>query len=62
MIKNLEDYIIQSIDSSKIGDDGAILGDKIYAMDAFWEGTHFEKEWMSMEQIAYKAFMVIYLI
>ncbi|HGZ70304.1 MAG TPA: thiamine-phosphate kinase, partial [Nitratifractor sp.] len=27
-------------------------------MDAFWENSHFKREWMSIEQIAYKAFMV----
>ncbi len=55
---DLESYWIDKIRTSHIGDDGAIIQEKVYAMDAFWEGTHFKKEWMSIEQIAYKAFMV----
>jgi len=55
---DLESYWIDKIKTPFIGDDGAIVQEKIYAMDAFWEGTHFKKEWMSVEQIAYKAFMV----
>ena len=55
---DLEGYWIDKIKTPHIGDDGAIIQEKIYAMDAFWEGTHFKKEWMSVEQIAYKAFMV----
>ena len=55
---DLESYWIDKIKTPYIGDDGAIVQEKIYAMDAFWEGTHFKKEWMNIEQIAYKAFMV----
>jgi len=55
---DLESYWINKIKTPYIGDDGAIVQEKIYAMDAFWEGTHFKKKWMSIEQIAYKAFMV----
>jgi len=55
---DLEDFWIESLESNFIGDDGAIVGKSIYAMDAFWEGSHFQREWMSPEQIAYKAFMV----
>jgi len=55
---DLESYWIKKIETEYIGDDGAIIDNQIYAMDAFWEGTHFKKEWMSAEQIAYKAFMV----
>jgi len=55
---NLENYWINKIKSRYIGDDGAVIDNKVYAMDAFWEGTHFKKNWMTVEQIAYKAFMV----
>jgi len=55
---DLESYWIERIKTPHIGDDGAIINNTIYAMDAFWEGSHFKREWMSMEQIAYKAFIV----
>ena len=55
---DLEELWIKSVKSSYIGDDGAVIGNTIYAMDAFWEGSHFKREWMSPKQIAYKAFMV----
>lgn len=55
---DLESYWIDKIKTSHIGDDGAVIEEQVYAMDAFWEGTHFKKEWMSIEQIAHKAFMV----
>jgi thiamine-monophosphate kinase len=55
---DLESYWIDKIKTSHIGDDGAVIQEKVYAMDAFWEGTHFKREWMSIEQIAYKAFIV----
>ena len=32
---NREEYLINKLSSSYIGDDGAIVGDKIYSMDAF---------------------------
>ncbi len=55
---DLESYWIDKIKTTYIGDDGAVIDKWVYAMDAFWEGTHFKKEWMSIEQIAYKAFIV----
>ncbi|NOZ90047.1 MAG: thiamine-phosphate kinase [Epsilonproteobacteria bacterium] len=55
---NREDYLINKLSSSYIGDDGAIVGDKIYSMDAFFEGVHFKREWMSLTQIARKAMLV----
>lgn len=30
----------------------------VYAMDLFWEGVHFKREWLSATQIAKKAFLV----
>jgi len=44
--------------SSVIGDDGAVIGNTVYSNDAFVEGTHFKREWMTLEQIAYKAMAV----
>ncbi len=55
---NREDYLIDRLTSKHIGDDGAIIGDKIYSMDAFFEGVHFKREWLSLSQIARKAMLV----
>ena len=55
---NREDYLISRLSSKYIGDDGAIVGDTIYSMDAFFEGVHFKREWMSLTQIARKAMLV----
>ncbi len=55
---NREDYLIKKLSSPYIGDDGAIVGDKIYSMDAFFEGVHFRREWMSLKQIAKKAMLI----
>ena len=55
---NREDYLINKLSSHYIGDDGAIIGDKIYSMDAFFENVHFKREWMSLSQIARKAMLV----
>ncbi|NEW60799.1 thiamine-phosphate kinase, partial [Sulfurovum sp. bin170] len=55
---NREDYLIDKLSSPYIGDDGAIVGDKIYSMDAFFEGVHFRREWMSLKQIARKAMLI----
>lgn len=41
-----------------IGDDGVEQGGWVYAADAFSEGTHFKREWMSLEALAYKALAV----
>ncbi len=55
---DLEEFWIRNLKNRYIGDDGAVIGDMIYTMDAFWEGTHFKKGWMSPRQVAYKAFIV----
>ncbi len=55
---NKEDYLISKISSSYVGDDGAVVGDKVYSMDAFFEGIHFKREWMNLSQIARKAMLV----
>ncbi len=53
-----EQFLINQIDSKYIGDDGAVVGDMIYSNDAFFEGVHFRREWMSIEQIAHKAMLI----
>jgi len=53
-----EHYFISKMKSKYIGDDGAVVADKIYSMDAFFEDTHFKKEWMSLAQIGRKAMLV----
>ena len=55
---NKEDYLIDRLSSKYIGDDGAVIGDKVYSMDAFFENVHFKREWMSLAQIARKAMLV----
>ncbi len=55
---NKEEYLISKLSSNYIGDDGAVVGDKIYSMDAFFENVHFKREWMSLKQIARKAILV----
>ncbi len=57
---DLEEFWIDYLKSPYIGDDGAIIGDLVLAMDSFFEGTHFKKEWMSAKEIAKKAFLVNY--
>jgi len=55
---NKEDYLISKISSSYVGDDGAVVGNRVYSMDAFFEGIHFKREWMTLTQIARKAMLV----
>jgi len=55
---NKEEYLINKISSSYVGDDGAVVGNKVYSMDAFFENVHFKREWMSLFQIARKAMLV----
>ncbi len=51
-------FIKQFVDSKYIGDDGAVIGEMVYSMDAFFENVHFKREWMSLKQIAAKAMLV----
>ena len=55
---NKEDYLINKLSSKYIGDDAAVVEDKLYSMDAFFEDVHFKREWMSMWQIGRKAMLV----
>ena len=58
LMVNKEDYLIKRLSSTYIGDDGAVIGNKVYSMDAFFEGVHFKREWMDLSQIARKAMLV----
>ncbi len=55
---NLENYFISHFKSDYIGDDAAVVGEYIYSKDAFFEGVHFKKEWLSYYEIAKKAMLV----
>ena len=57
---NLENYFISQFSNKTkhIGDDGALIDGYVYSKDAFFEGVHFKREWMSLQDIAYRAMMV----
>lgn len=56
----LEEYFISnfSIGNTIIGDDGAVIGEKVYSKDLFFENIHFKRSWLSLYQIGYKAMIV----
>ncbi len=51
-------FLIEQLHSNHIGDDGAVIGDTVYSMDAFCEETHFRRAWMTPAQIGRKAMLV----
>jgi len=53
-----EAYLIGTLNSGYVGDDAAVVGNTLYSMDAFFEGSHFKRNWMSMAQIGRKAMLV----
>ncbi|RRS30309.1 MAG: thiamine monophosphate kinase [Epsilonproteobacteria bacterium (ex Lamellibrachia satsuma)] len=53
-----EQYLINKLNSKYIGDDAAVIGNTLYSMDAFFEDTHFKREWMSVAQIGRKAMLI----
>lgn len=55
---NLENYFISQFENRHIGDDGALIENRIYTKDAFFENVHFKTKWMSYYQIAKKAMMI----
>ena len=56
---NREDYFIQRFGANPlIGDDAAVLNDMCVSQDAFFEGVHFRREWMSLYEIGRKAMLV----
>ncbi len=57
-MRDKESYFISLFPSDLIGDDGAVVGERVYSSDLFCEGVHFRREWLSLEQIAYKSLLV----
>ncbi len=57
-MRDKEAYLIGRLNSKYVGDDAAVVGRTLYSMDAFFEGSHFRREWMSMAQIGRKAMLV----
>ena len=55
---NKEEYLISNFKSSKIGDDGAVVGQLVYSKDLFCEDIHFKLSWMSLKLIARKSMLV----
>ncbi len=55
---NLENYFISQFNSMHIGDDGALIGQRVYSKDAFFENVHFKIKWMTHYQIARKSMMI----
>jgi thiamine-monophosphate kinase len=57
---NLEDLFIKQFAKSShlIGDDGALSGRFVYSKDMFFENVHFQRKWMGLKEIAYRAMMV----
>ena len=53
-----EHFLISLMDSKYIGDDGAVIGEWIYSADAFFEDSHFKRDWLSPYQIGRKAMLV----
>jgi thiamine-monophosphate kinase len=43
---------------SRIGDDGAVIGEWIYSKDIFFENVHFKCQWLTYYQIGYKAMII----
>jgi thiamine-monophosphate kinase len=57
-MKDKESFFINLFPDTHIGDDGAVIGNTVYSKDLFCENIHFKREWMSLEQIAYKSMLV----
>ena len=53
-----EIFLIDQLHSEYIGDDGAVIGEMVYSMDAFHEDVHFKRAWMTPRQIARKAMLI----
>ncbi len=53
-----ESYFISLFDQKYIGDDAAVIGEDVYSKDLFCEDIHFKRNWMNLEQIAYKSMLV----
>ena len=58
VVVSREAYLIKKLSSHYIGDDAAVVGNRLYSMDAFFENVHFKRAWMSLSQIARKAMLI----
>lgn len=57
---NAEYYFIDAFRTlrTRIGDDGAWIGNRVYSKDLFFENVHFKRRWLNPYQIGYKAMIV----
>ena len=55
---NLESYFISQFNTKHLGDDAAVIAGYVYSKDAFFEGVHYKREWLSCYQVAKKAMLV----
>jgi len=57
---NIENHFItlMSQKKSRIGDDGAVVGEWIFSKDIFFENVHFKRQWLTCYQIGYKAMII----
>ena len=53
-----EEFFINQFKSKYIGDDGAVVGKEVIVSDSFFEDIHFKREWLSLDEISYKASLV----
>lgn len=55
---NKEDFFISCFNSKKIGDDAAVLDEWVVSKDAFFENVHYKRDWLELDEIAYKSMLV----
>lgn len=57
---NAEYYFIDAFrrPGTRIGDDGALIGEWVYSKDLFFENVHFKRRWLTPFQIGYKAMII----
>ncbi len=55
---NKEDFFISNFKNRYIGDDGAVIANFVYSKDLFCEDIHFKREWLSLEEIIEKSFLI----
>lgn len=57
---NAEYYFIDAFRTpqTRIGDDGAWIGEWVYSKDLFFENVHFKRQWLTPYQIGYKAMII----
>lgn len=57
---NAESYFINIFRSprTRIGDDGAWIGEWVYSKDIFFENVHYKRDWLTFYNIGYKAMII----